>query len=141
MFIKCLMFAVPTVCPPVRLAGGNSENEGRVEIYYNNTWGTVCAGGHWDQINSNTVCKQLGYERATRYYSSPFIDHGNVPIWMDRVNCGTNDLCLGNCAFNIFGINNCVHQFDVFVSCAGIHTADIIGIGLLANTSGLNCTL
>ena len=118
---------MPTVCPPLRLVGGNSENEGRVEIYYNNTWGTVCLDGSWSIADSNTVCRQLGYVGATRYYLSAFVDHGNVPVWMDHVSCGSYDLCLGSCAYNRFGDNNCQHSRDVFVNCNGIKDLDIIG--------------
>ena len=118
---------VPTFCPPVRLAGGISENEGRVEIYYNNTWETVCDGSHWSITDSNTVCRQLGYTGATNDYTALFIDYGNVPVWMGIVQCGSYDLCLGNCNFNGFGNTHCRHFQDVFVNCTGMRDSDKLG--------------
>ena len=44
----------------VHLRGGKNEREGRVEICYNEVWGTVCDYG-WDEMDANVVCTQLGY--------------------------------------------------------------------------------
>ena len=44
----------------LRLAGGNVSSEGRVEICFNETWGTVC-DDHWDSVDAGVVCQQLGY--------------------------------------------------------------------------------
>ena len=44
----------------LRLAGGNIENEGRVEICLNNQWGTIC-DDLWGHIEASVVCRQLGY--------------------------------------------------------------------------------
>lgn len=44
----------------VRLAGGSSNLEGRVEVCFNNRWGTVC-GNAWSQENARVTCRQLGF--------------------------------------------------------------------------------
>ena len=44
----------------IRLAGGSDQYEGRVEICFNETWGTICDGS-WSVNDANVACRQLGY--------------------------------------------------------------------------------
>ena len=43
----------------VRLVGGQSPREGRVEVFYNKQWGTVCDDG-FNQAAARVVCNSLG---------------------------------------------------------------------------------
>ena len=44
----------------VRLIGGTSSLEGRVEACVNGLWGTVCSHS-WTAMDANVACRQLGY--------------------------------------------------------------------------------
>ena len=45
----------------VRLSGGQTEWEGRVEVCRRQRWGTVDSDG-WTNENSQVVCNALGYD-------------------------------------------------------------------------------
>ena len=57
----------------IRLVDGLSANVGRVEICYDNHYGTICQNG-WNQHDASVVCAQLGFEREGMYYLRVYVD-------------------------------------------------------------------
>ena len=57
-----------TVCTTggIRLVGGTSALEGRVEVCNNNQWGTVC-DDFWGTTDANVACRQLGFSGTGAY--------------------------------------------------------------------------
>ena len=45
----------------VRLVGGDTKNEGNVQICHRNAWGSICDDG-WSTNDANVVCGQLGFQ-------------------------------------------------------------------------------
>ena len=50
----------------IRLVNGTTAFEGRVEICWNETWGTIC-DGFWSGFDAQVACGQLGYSRNGMY--------------------------------------------------------------------------
>ena len=50
----------------VRLADGTANTEGRVEICFNQRYGTIC-DDLWDNTDASVVCGQLGFSRESKY--------------------------------------------------------------------------
>ena len=110
------MYYVHTV--PVRLSGRSSHNYGRVEIYYNGQWGTVCDDG-WDTADATVVCRQLGFYSSRRAYGSASYGKGTGPIWLSRLSCFGNESNLTDCSQLSMGTKNCTHSDDASVVCYG----------------------
>ena len=95
---------------------GNRPHEGRVEVYYNRQWGTVC-DDNFGSSDANVVCRQLGYAGATQYHSSAYYGEGSGPIWLDDLECSGVEESLFDCSHIGIGNHNCRHGEDVGVVC------------------------
>ena len=116
--------------PQVRLVGGNGVNTGRVEVYYNNTWGTVCDNG-WDLNDAAVVCRQLGFPGAISSSCCAVFGQGTGPIWLDGVRCTGSETSLSSCFHPGWGRHNCYHHEDAGVNCQGEYDS---GASLFRNT-------
>ena len=50
----------------LRLAGGSHPLEGRVEIFYDDRWGTIC-DDLFDELDAMVICRSLGYKLVYIY--------------------------------------------------------------------------
>jgi len=100
----------------VRLADGARESEGRVEVFHDGQWGTVC-DDHWEIEDANVVCRMLNYSRALRAPSQAFFGRGNGKIWLSNVNCVGNEASILKCGHRGWSINRCDHHEDASVIC------------------------
>ena len=101
----------------MRLVGGSGPHEGRVEVFHNGVWGTVCHNG-WDLQDGMVVCRQLGYGKAVIALMYAVFGEGSGPIWYDHVQCSGHETNLTQCGHRGLGVHNCFHWADAGVICA-----------------------
>lgn len=59
VFTSILWFISGCTTGTIRLAGGQSTNEGRVELCVDGVWGSVC-DDYWGSDDAKVVCRMLG---------------------------------------------------------------------------------
>ena len=100
----------------VRLVNGPTKYEGRVEVYHNGDWGTVCHN-RWDLNDAQVVCNELNFGPAVvvKYYA--FYGQGRGSVWISNLQCIGTEWTIGNCSHSRRGEFYCNHQKDAGVKC------------------------
>ena len=120
--------------------------EGRVEVCFNETWGTVSDDG-WLVSEVGVVCRQLGYSRFSEFtlckmycflicmlyvdtcnlpflsdvqsFSNAAFGQGTGPIYLANVTCGATEIRLIDCPYSS-DVSGITHADDAGASCSGV---------------------
>jgi hypothetical protein len=107
---------------PIRLLGGKTEHEGRLQVMVDGKWGTVCDYG-WNIINAALVCHQLGLALNPIDWR---LERNEIPgagtqedILISHVRCTEHDTDITKCRMEKRDEfqNSCTHDMDVGVRC------------------------
>merc|ERR1712168_998064 len=102
----------------VRLSNNGRSHlaSGRVEVYHEGEWGTVCddgleVGKPMGTTVATVVCKSLGFSHGAPL--PPQSSSSSKTIWMDEVRCNGHEESLFHCFFDsAYDSNNCSHSED-----------------------------
>ena len=127
----------------VRLVGGNTLLEGRVEVFLLGQWGTVC-DNYWDLADATVVCHQLGYPRAVEAPRLAFFGAGSGPSWYYRMYCTGSERRLTECSKSNSNFGSaCPHSQDAGAVCSSQSHAllciDLTHHGILLPVHATNC--
>ncbi|XP_077977747.1 uncharacterized protein LOC144433313 [Glandiceps talaboti] len=101
--------------PPIRFIGGGVPYAGRVDIYLDREWGTICDIG-WDDIDAEVVCTELGYPFGGKVKK---FAEGTGPVWFENVDCSGTEKTILDCTDqNDKGKTSCGHSQDAGAACA-----------------------
>ena len=104
------------VTSTLRLADGTTTNRGRVEIYHEGQWGTLC-DDDWDSTEAAVVCRQLGFSGVVSFDGGVTeYGQGEGPI-LSAIDCTGTESSVEECTWEVWDTIICGHSEDVGVTC------------------------
>ncbi|KAG8007394.1 Deleted in malignant brain tumors 1 protein [Nibea albiflora] len=107
-----------TPSTPVRLVNSDNPCSGRVEIFLNGQWQTVCDKG-WGMNDARVVCQQLGCGRSVSIPKKAHFGQGSGPISEYQLQCSGQESSITDCKKKELGSDKCGHEDDAGVICEG----------------------
>ncbi|XP_071480635.1 scavenger receptor cysteine-rich domain-containing group B protein-like [Diadema antillarum] len=118
----------------VRMVGGEYPDEGRVEVFYGGTWGTICTH-EWSIEDAHVFCRQLGYPLGARSIKGVPSDRGNV-VLLDGLQCNGSEASLSDCPSSGWANNENCDSESAQVAGVVCNVPSVV-IDLLSGSSSL----
>ena len=99
----------------LRLVGGHDNSSGRVEIYFNGSYSTIC-DSRWGIQEARVVCKTLGFTAGVPIGGAAY-GEGEGDIILEGLECLGNESSLLECRGRRLYKNQCTHRDDAGVQC------------------------
>ncbi|XP_044025482.1 deleted in malignant brain tumors 1 protein-like isoform X2 [Siniperca chuatsi] len=108
---------VCTNSKPIRLMNGTNRCTGRVEVYHDGQWGTVC-DDRWGMQEAAVACREMNCGNALEVRYKAFFGRGRDQVWLDDVECTGHEKSLADCPHRGFGEHDCDHNEDAGLICS-----------------------
>uniref|UniRef100_A0A8C4VJ13 SRCR domain-containing protein n=1 Tax=Gopherus evgoodei TaxID=1825980 RepID=A0A8C4VJ13_9SAUR len=97
----------------------NSDCAGRLEVFYNGTWGSVCSN-QMSGVTPAIVCKQLNCGDGGQIARDFEYGAGSGPMWLDHVACSEQHSSLWQCPSEPWDPTSCDNRAEeTHISCTG----------------------
>lgn len=90
----------------IRLAGGRTDQEGRVEIKFNKGWGLICGDG-WSLFEAAVVCRQLGLSYAQHALQHSFFGSNDLSVVLSGIKCNGHESNIADCSLERYRSVSC----------------------------------
>lgn len=102
---------------PVRLVNGTHRCSGRVEVFHDGHWGTIC-DDRWGMQEATVTCREMNCGNALAVKYRAYYGRGTDQVWMDDVECSGHEKTIADCPHRGFGEHDCDHNEDAGVECS-----------------------
>ncbi|XP_077872014.1 antigen WC1.1-like [Ictidomys tridecemlineatus] len=100
----------------LRLVSKDQECAGWLEVFYNNTWGSVCHSP-MEAVTLSVICRQLGCgDSGTLNFLVPSRE-GSRPRWVDGIRCRETDTSLWHCPSDPWKHQSCSPEDEAHITC------------------------
>ncbi|KAG3292461.1 antigen WC1.1-like [Ictidomys tridecemlineatus] len=100
----------------LRLVSEDQECAGWLEVFYNNTWGSVCHSP-MEAMTLSMICRQLGCgDTGTLDFLVPSRE-GSRPHWVDGIHCRETDTSLWQCPSDPWKHQSCSPKEEAHITC------------------------
>uniref|UniRef100_A0AAZ1XPA8 Soluble scavenger receptor cysteine-rich domain-containing protein SSC5D n=1 Tax=Oreochromis aureus TaxID=47969 RepID=A0AAZ1XPA8_OREAU len=106
----------------VRLAGGSTRCDGRIEYFDEGRWGTVCADS-WDIDDAAVVCRQLDCGKPHKLIQ---LGPGTGQTWTDQIECNGRESTLNQCPQRPYPDRTCNNTVVAGVFCTESLTVRLV---------------
>ncbi|VTJ76940.1 Hypothetical predicted protein [Marmota monax] len=102
----------------LRLVSEDQECAGWLEVFYNNTWGSVCHSP-MEAVTLSVICRQLGCGNSGILNSSVPPREGSRRRWVDGIQCRKTDTSLWQCPSVPWKRRSCSAKEEAYIMCSG----------------------